>query len=85
MAGCNGVEKLKAVAVREPALVDVAHPDKIAAINKRIREIIKDPFLQSFGPRHRSICRGCGFKRRLAGKKLGGVGLIDYGEEGAGS
>ncbi len=81
-----GSKKLKAVAVRGTGTVDVAHPDKIAAINKRIRDIIKEnPFLQTFAE------HGTAFfteSAALSGdspvKNWAGVGLIDYGEEGAG-
>ena len=80
-----GAKKLKAIAVHGTGDVNVADPQRIQAINKRLAEAMKDnPAAAGFGTYGTGVGTGAS---ALSGdspvKNWGGVGITDFGEESA--
>ncbi|MDF2677604.1 MAG: aldehyde:ferredoxin oxidoreductase [Bacillota bacterium] len=80
-----GSKNLKAVAVRGTGVVQVANPEKVAAINKKISVTMKDnPGASAYGAYGTGVGTGAS---ALNGdspvKNWGGVGVVDFGDESA--
>ncbi len=80
-----GSKNLKAIAVRGTKEIEVADPDRIVEINKKVSAAMKDnPMAQGFG----AYGTGVGTEASALNgdspvKNWGGVGVVDYGEEKA--
>jgi aldehyde:ferredoxin oxidoreductase len=86
--GCGtvmGSKKLKAVAVRGTKKIEVADPNRIVELNKKVSATMKEnPMAQAFG----AYGTGSGTEASALNgdspvKNWGGVGVVDYGEEKA--
>jgi aldehyde:ferredoxin oxidoreductase len=86
--GCGAVmgsKKLKAVAVRGTKEIEVANPDKIVELNKKISASMKDnEMAQGFGVYGTGVfTEGSALNGDSPVKNWGGVGVVDFGEENA--